>query len=75
MIVVINKCDNKIIKDNEYEFYELGFQNYLKVSGEQGNNIYDLLESIKNNFHKYQEDDDSNILFSIIGRQKFVKKV
>lgn len=68
MIVVINNCDSKIIKDNEYEFYELGFQNYLKVSGEQGNGIYDLLESIKNNFHKYQEDDDSNILFSIIGR-------
>ena len=48
MIVVINNCDSKIIKDNEYEFYELGFQNYLKVSGEQGNGIYDLLESIKN---------------------------
>ena len=72
---MINKCDSKKIKDNEYEFYELGFQNYLKVSGEQGNGIYDLLESIKNNFHKYQEDDDSTILFSIIGRQKLVKIV
>ena len=48
------------------EFYELGFQNYLKVSGIQSNGIYDLLESINNNFYKYQEVEGSTIIFSII---------
>ena len=31
VIVAINKCDTKKIKETEYEFYELGFENYIKV--------------------------------------------
>ena len=47
VIVAINKCDSKKIKENEYEFYELGFENYIKVSGEQGDGIGDLLDTSK----------------------------
>ncbi len=68
VIVVINKCDSKKIKDTEYDFYELGFENYIKVSGEQGDGISNLLDLITNNFPKFEEDETDNLKFSIIGR-------
>ena len=69
VIVAINKCDSKLIKETEYEFYELGFDKYIKVSGEQGDGIRDLLDLITANFPKIEEDmDDTKIKFSIIGR-------
>ena len=69
VIVVINKSDSKLIKEHEYDFYELGFENYIKVSGEQNDGIYDLLELIVNKIPKFQEEiDDSIIKFSVIGR-------
>ena len=69
VIVAINKCDSKKIKETEYEFYELGFNTYIKVSGEQGNGIYDLMDAITENFPKFEDDEDDNVVkFSIIGR-------
>ena len=69
VIVAINKCDSKKIKETEYEFYELGFENYIKVSGEQGDGIYDLLDAITESFPKFEEDEEDGIVkFSIIGR-------
>ena len=68
VIVVINKCDHKNIKETEYEFYELGFEKYIKVSGEQNNGIYDLLDEICAIIPEYQEETDDTIKFSIIGR-------
>jgi len=68
VIVAINKCDSKKIKETEYEFYELGFENYIKVSGEQGDGISDLLDLITSNFPKYEEEDSDSLRFSIIGR-------
>lgn len=69
VIVAINKCDSKKIIENEYEFYELGFEKYIKVSGEQGDGIRDLLDMITVNFPTFdQEEDNSKIKFSIIGR-------
>ena len=69
VIVAINKCDSKKIKENEYEFYELGFKDMVKVSGEQGDGIGDLLDLITANFPKidYEENDDT-VKISIIGR-------
>ena len=69
VIVTINKCDSKKIKETEYDFYELGFNNYIKVSGEQGDGIYDLLDTICESFPKFEEEKDDNVVkFSIIGR-------
>ena len=68
VVVAINKCDSKKVNENEYEFYELGFSNYIKVSGEHGSGISDLLDAVTENFPKYKEDDDTKIKFSIIGR-------
>lgn len=68
VVVAINKCDSKKINENEYEFYELGFSNYVKVSGEHGSGIYDLLDIVTKDFNKYEEEDDTKVKFSIIGR-------
>lgn len=68
VIVVINKCDSKNIKNTEYDFYELGFNKYIKVSGEQGNGIYELLDDICEKIPNYEEEIDDTIKFSIIGR-------
>ena len=69
VIVAINKCDSKKIKETEYEFYELGFDKYIKVSGEHGSGIYDLLDAIVEDFPKFEEDEENTVVkFSIIGR-------
>ena len=68
VVVAINKCDSKKVNENEDEFYELGFSNYVKVSGEHGTGISDLLDIVTKDFNKYEEVDDSKIKFSIIGR-------
>lgn len=69
VIVVLNKVDSKVARDNVYDFYELGFENYMQISAEQNEGIYDLKKAIVENFNEYEEEYDENtIKFSIIGR-------
>lgn len=69
VVVAINKCDSKLSREHEYDFYELGFENYIKLSGEQGDGIDELLDVIVEGFPTIEEDEDtSKIKFSIIGR-------
>jgi len=68
IIVAINKMDSKQAKDNMYDFYELGFDNYINISSEQNEGIYDLLEEITKDFNIVEEVEDDSIKFSIIGR-------
>lgn len=69
VIVCINKTDSKQFQDHMYEFYELGFDTYINVSGEQNIGIYELLEKITEDFQEYEEEYEENIIkFSVIGR-------
>lgn len=70
VIVAINKVDNKSVSDNIYEFYSLGFDTYIPISGEHNIGIIDLFEEIVKDFkeQKEEEKDDSTIKFSLIGR-------
>lgn len=69
VFVVINKTDSKQYKEHEYDFYELGFEKYYPVSGEQNYGIYDLLDAVTSDFQEIDEEYDPNIVkFSIIGR-------
>lgn len=69
-IVAINKVDSKEAKNHLYDFYELGFEHYLEISGEQNIGIYDLLKKITENFHEIMEEEyDADVIkFSVIGR-------
>ena len=69
VIVVINKIDNKKTQENIYDFYELGFDSYVPVSGEHGIGFFELMDEIVKNFQKkdyYKED--KRLKFSVIGR-------
>ena len=69
IIVVINKVDSRLAKENVYDFYELGFDNYIEVSGEQNIGIYELLTSITKDFPKFEEEYSEKVIkFSVIGR-------
>jgi len=69
VIVVINKIDSKDSKEHLYDFYELGFDEFVNVSGEQNIGIYDLLEQITKDFKEFEEDNQDDIIkFSVIGR-------
>mgnify|MGYP003306300589 CR=1 FL=1 len=69
VIVVINKTDSKDSKEHLYDFYELGFDKYINVSGEQNIGISDLLDEITKDFKEIEEDEENNIVkFSVIGR-------
>lgn len=70
VIVAINKIDNKTYKDNIYEFYSLGFDEYIPISGEHNMGIIDLLEAIVKNFKEQSKEEisDEIIRFSLIGR-------
>lgn len=69
VIVVVNKIDSKQAEENKYAFYELGFENYNFISGEQNIGIDDLLQEITKNFEEYEEEYDENtIKFCLIGR-------
>ena len=56
--------------DNIYNYYELGFDKIVAISGEHNIGIDDLLENITSDFSPLQDDveDDNRIKFCIIGR-------
>ena len=69
VIVVINKMDSKFAKENIYDFYELGLDTYMPVSGEQNEGIYDLLEEITKDFPEIEEEyEDGIVKLCVIGR-------
>ena len=68
IIVAINKIDSKLAKNNIYDFYELGFDNYINISSEQNEGIYELLTEITSDFKEVTEEDNDVIKFSVIGR-------
>ena len=68
-IVAINKTDNSKSLDHKYDFYELGFENYVEISGEHSRGITELLDLVVEDFPKYENMvKDERIKFSIIGR-------
>ena len=70
IIVAVNKIDNKNREDNIYNFYELGFENVIGISGEHNLGISKLLDLVTEDFQTVNKDsDDDNIIkFAIIGR-------
>ncbi len=70
VIVAINKVDNKIAEENKYDFYELGFDEYINVSAEHNSGIYDLLDTVTSNFKDVKDIvyGEDVIKFCVIGR-------
>ena len=70
VIVAINKVDSKESKEHLYDFYELGFEHYINVSGEQNIGISELLDEVCSEFSEIEDEEEyeNSIKFSIIGR-------
>ncbi len=68
VIVLVNKMDNKERLENLYEFYELGFDKVIPVSGEHNIGFKEVLEEITKDITNNDTNDDHIPRFSIIGR-------
>lgn len=66
--VLVNKIDNSKRMDNIYEFYELGFENILSISGEHNLGFKELLEFIVKDIPGDINMDERIPKFCIIGR-------
>lgn len=70
IILAVNKIDNEKRQNDIYNYYELGFDRILPISGEHNLGITDLLEEITKDFPTIEESlsDDDRIKFCVIGR-------
>ncbi len=68
VIVAINKVDNKKAEDHIYDFYELGFDVYIPISGEHGIGFVELMDEVTKDFNEKEEKEDKRLKFSVIGR-------
>ena len=69
VILVANKIDNEKRKSDIYNYYELGFEKIIPVSGEHNLGIGELLDEITKDFKPYEkEEEDNKIKFCVIGR-------
>ena len=68
VLVAINKCDSKKFNDHQYDFYELGFETYVPISGEQGSGIIELMEEVIKVLPKKAIVEDERLKFSVVGR-------
>ena len=69
VILAVNKVDNPEMRADIYEFYTLGLGDPYPISGSHGLGIGDVLdESVKHFTEEAEEEDESIIKFSLIGR-------
>ena len=68
VIVALNKTDNNESLVNKFDYYELGFSEFIEISAEHGRGVGELLDLIVKDFPKYEKEEDSKIKFSFIGR-------
>ena len=68
IIVLVNKIDNEDRMENIYEYYELGFDKVIPVSGEHNIGFRDVLEEITKDIQNDEKNDDHTPRFCVIGR-------
>lgn len=69
VIVAINKLDNPKRFENIYQFYELGFDEYIPVSGLHNIGFIELLDAVCENFNTIENEEvDERLKFCLIGR-------
>ena len=70
VIVAINKVDNKKANENIYDFYELGFDYYIPISGSHNIGMDELMEEVTRDFKENLSDDYAPdiVKFCVIGR-------
>lgn len=68
-VVAINKVDNKESYQNIYDFYELGFDNYIPISAIHNTGYIELMDEVTAYFKTKEEtSEDDRLKIAIIGR-------
>ncbi len=70
VVVAVNKIDN-YVKDQEkiFEFYSLGFEDVIGISGEHKVNLGDLLDAVKAKFPtRHVREKEEGLKIAILGR-------
>ena len=68
VIVAINKVDVKETQNNIYDFYELGFDDYIPISSIHNNGFIELMDKVTEDFKDKEEKSDDRTKISVIGR-------
>ena len=70
VVIAVNKIDN-YMKDQEniFEFYSLGFEDIIGISGEHKTNLGDLLDAVVKKFeNKNETETEEGLCIAILGR-------
>lgn len=70
VVIAVNKIDN-YMKDQEniFEFYSLGFEDVIGISGEHKTNLGDLLDAVVKKFeNKNETETEEGLCIAILGR-------
>lgn len=70
VVLAVNKVDNLQRQDEIYEFYNLGFDDLVPISGAHGLGLGDLLDAVVKHFPEPVDDDygEDVISVAVIGR-------
>lgn len=69
VLLAVNKVDNPEMRNDIFDFYSLGLGDPYPVSGSHGIGLGDLLDDAVKHFNQEQEEEDDSIIrFSLIGR-------
>ncbi|AKG74071.1 ribosome biogenesis GTPase Der [Salinicoccus halodurans] len=70
VVLAVNKIDNFEMRNDIYEFYQLGLGDPYPVSGSHGLGLGDVLDEAVNHFRILEEEEemDTSIKVSLIGR-------
>jgi len=71
VVVIVNKMDTRLGRENEYAFHSLGFDRMIAISAEHGQNMDELFESfdeVITTIPEEEEDPEAPARIAIIGR-------
>ena len=68
VIVAINKVDVKETQNNIYDFYELGFDDYIPISSIHNNGFIELMDKVTEDFKEVEEEESNITKIAVIGR-------
>jgi GTP-binding protein len=69
VLLVVNKCENKKIRQNAVQFYELGFKEIHIISALHGSGSGDMLDALVKVLPEGgEEEEDSSVKIAIVGK-------
>ena len=69
IFLALNKVDNALRRENTYQFYALGFEQFYPISSINGSGSGELLDDLIESLPKEQENEEDTLpRFAIVGR-------